>query len=94
MRKRRILLAGVLARMEDTRLSKCVMFGELIGGAGCVGARKKNDGEWRKTAEQEAEMFMAEWMAAEKLRAELRHVVVCPNVTLKASVFVLILSHS
>ena len=27
--------------MEDTRLSKCVMFGELVGGAGCVGGQKK-----------------------------------------------------
>ena len=23
--------------MEDTRLPKCVMFGEMVGGAGCVG---------------------------------------------------------
>ena len=31
--------------MEDTRLPKCVMFGEIImvGGAGCVGGQKK---EW------------------------------------------------
>ena len=32
----RILFAGFVARMEDTTLSKCVMFGELVGGAGCV----------------------------------------------------------
>ena len=25
--------------MEDTRLPKCVMFGELVGGAGCVGGQ-------------------------------------------------------
>ena len=43
--RRRILFAGFLARMEDTRLSKYVMFGELVGGAGCVGgAEKKVDG--------------------------------------------------
>ena len=36
MHKRRILFAGFVARMEDTRLSECVMFGELMGGAGCV----------------------------------------------------------
>ena len=31
------MFAGFVARMEDTRLPKCVMFGELVGGAGCVG---------------------------------------------------------
>ena len=31
--------------MEDTRLPKCVMFGELVGGGGlCGGARKRVDG--------------------------------------------------
>ena len=30
--------------MEDTRLPKCVMFEELMGGAGCVGGQGK---EWR-----------------------------------------------
>ena len=29
MRRRRILLAGFVARMENTRLPKCVMFEEL-----------------------------------------------------------------
>ena len=29
--------------MEDTRLPKCVMFGELIGSAGCAGGQEK---EW------------------------------------------------
>ena len=29
--------------MEDTSLSKCVMFGELMVGAGCVGGQEK---EW------------------------------------------------
>ena len=37
LRRRRILFAGFVACMEDTRLPKCVMFGELMGGAGCVG---------------------------------------------------------
>ena len=32
-RRRRILFARFVARMEDTRLPKCVMFGELVGGA-------------------------------------------------------------
>ena len=29
--------------MGDTRLPKCVMFGEIVGGAGCVGGHEK---EW------------------------------------------------
>ena len=41
----------------------------------------QDEGEWRKTAEQGAERFMAKWIAAEKVRAGLRHAVVCPNVT-------------
>ena len=41
LRGRRILFAGFVARMEDTRLSKCVMFGEMVGGAGCVGGQEK-----------------------------------------------------
>ena len=38
-----ILFAGFVARMEDTRLPKYVMFGELVGGAGCWGGQEK---EW------------------------------------------------
>ena len=30
--------------MDDTRLRKCVMFGELVGGAGCVRDQEK---EWK-----------------------------------------------
>ena len=37
------MFAGFMARMEDTKLPKCVMFGELVGGAGCVGGQQK---EW------------------------------------------------
>ena len=40
IRGRRILCAGFVARMEDTRLPKCVMYRELMGGVGCVGGRK------------------------------------------------------
>ena len=29
--------------MEDTKPPKCVMFGEMVGGAGCVGGQEK---EW------------------------------------------------
>ena len=38
LRRRRILFAGFVARMEDTRLAKSVIFGELVGN----GARKKS----------------------------------------------------
>ena len=34
LRRRRILFAAFVARMEDTRLPKCVVFGELVGSAG------------------------------------------------------------
>ena len=43
LRRRRILFAGFVARMEDTRLPKCVMLGESVGGVGCVGGEEK---EW------------------------------------------------
>ena len=33
---------GFVARMEDTRLPKYAMFGELVGGAAAWGARKKS----------------------------------------------------
>ena len=41
LRRRRILFAGFVARMEDTRLPKCVMFVETVGGAGCVAGLEK-----------------------------------------------------
>ena len=100
------MFAGFVARVEDTRLPKCVMFGEMVGGAGCVGGQEKEwmgcflddlrafginadqwttaaqgEGEWRRTAEQRGEHFMAKWIVAEKAKAGLRHAVVCPNVT-------------
>ena len=34
LRRRRILYAEFLTRMEDSRLPKCVMFGELVWGCG------------------------------------------------------------
>ena len=96
--------------MGDTRLPKCVMFGELVGGAGCVGGHEKewmgcflddlralgintdqwttaaqDEGKWCRTAEQGADHFMANWIAAEEARAGLRHavyyIIVYPNVT-------------
>ena len=41
----------------------------------------QDEGEWRSTAKQGAEHFMAKWIVAEKTKAGLRHAVVCPNVT-------------
>ena len=38
-------------------------------------------GEWRRAAEQGAEYFMVKCTAAAKVRAGLRHGVICPNVT-------------
>ena len=95
--------------MEDTGLPKCVLFGELVGGAGCAGGQgqegmgcfldelrafsinadqwttaAQDEGGWRRTAEQEAQHFMAKWIASEKTRAVRRHTVVCPNVTGRA----------
>ena len=43
LRRRRILFAGFMARMEDTRLPKGVIFGEMVGGACCEWGQKK---EW------------------------------------------------
>ena len=43
LRRRRILFARFVAHMEDMRLPKCVMFRELVEGAGCVGGQEK---EW------------------------------------------------
>ena len=39
--RRRILCARFAARMEVTRLPRCVMFREMVGGAGCVGDQEK-----------------------------------------------------
>ena len=44
----------------------------------------QDEREWRRTVEQEAELFMAKWIASVKARAGLRHAVLCPNVTGRA----------
>ena len=41
----------------------------------------QDEGECRKTSKQGAERCMSKWIAAAKVRAGLRHAVVCPNVT-------------
>ena len=43
MCKRRILFAGFVAHMEDKRLPKCVIFGELVGVRPPRGGQEK---EW------------------------------------------------
>ena len=44
MRRRRVLFAGFVARVEDTKLPKCVMIGEPVGARAARGARKRVDG--------------------------------------------------
>ena len=41
----------------------------------------QDEGEWRRTAEQGADHFMAKRIVVEKAKAGLRHAVACPNVT-------------
>ena len=42
LRRRRILFAGFVARMENTTLPMCVMFGEVVGARIVWEARKKS----------------------------------------------------
>ena len=41
LRRRWILFAGFVVSIENTKLPKCVLFGELMGGAGCVRGQGK-----------------------------------------------------
>ena len=41
----------------------------------------QDEGQWDRTANQGAELFMTKWIAAERARAALRHAVLSPNVT-------------
>ena len=48
-RRRRILFAAFVARMEDTSLPKCVIFVKLVEGTGCAGGvRERADGVFRQ----------------------------------------------
>ena len=72
MRRRWILFAGFIARMEDTRLTKCVMFRELVGGAGCVGGQRK---EWMGCLLDDLRAFginTDQWMTAAQDEGEWR----------------------
>ena len=70
MRRRWILFAGVVVRMEDARLPKCVVLEELVGGEGCVRGQQNvwigclldnlralsvNTDQWTTTAQDEGE---------------------------------------
>ena len=85
LRKRRILFAGFVARMEDTRLPKCVMFGEMVGGAGCMGGQEKewmgcflddlrafgiNADQWTTAAQDEGEWRRTAEQGAEHVTAK------------------------
>ena len=85
LRRWRILFAGFVARMEDTRLPKCVMFGEMVGGAGCVGGQEKkwmgcflddlrafgiNAGQWTTAAQDEGESRRTAEQGAEHFMAK------------------------
>ena len=87
LRSRRILFAGFVAGMEDTRLSKCVMFGELAGGRRlCGGPGKRADGvfperplrafginadHWTTAAQDEGKRCSAAEQGAEHFMAKL-----------------------
>ena len=84
--RRWILLAGFVARMEDTRLPKCVMFGELVGDAGCVGGGEEknwmecvlddlrafgiNADQWTTAAQDEGEYHKTTNQGAERFMAK------------------------
>ena len=84
-RSRWILFAGFVARMEDTRLPKCVMSGEMVGGAGCVGGQEKewmgcflddlrafgiNADQWMTAAQDEGEWCRTAEQGAEHFMAK------------------------
>ena len=41
LRRRRILFAGFVARMEGERLPKCMMFEEVVEGPGWMGGQER-----------------------------------------------------
>ena len=80
------MFAGFVARMEDTRLSKCVIFGKMVGDAGCGGGQKKewmecflddlrdfgiNADQWTTAAQNEGEWRRTEEQGAEHFMAKL-----------------------
>ena len=85
LRRRQILFARFVARTEDTRLPKCVMSGEMGGGAGCVEGQEKewmvcflddlrafgiNADQWTTAAQDEGEWRRAAEQGAEHFMAK------------------------
>ena len=79
------MFAGFVARIDNTRLPKCVMFGELVGGAGCVGGQEKewmgcllddlrafgiNAGQWTAAAQDEGNCRKTTEHGAERFMAK------------------------
>ena len=64
--------------MEDTRLPKQVKFGELVGGAGCVGGHEK---EWVRCFLDDLRVF---GINDDQYTTGLRHAEVYPNMTRRA----------
>ena len=61
--------------MENTRLPKCVIFGELVGGAGCVGGQGK---DWMGCFLDDLRVFginADQWTTAAKDEGEWRRMV-------------------
>ena len=61
--------------MEDTRLQKCAMFGELVEGAGCVRDQEK---EWMKCFLDDFRAFginADQWMPVVQDKGEWRRTV-------------------
>ena len=70
-----ILFAVFVVRMEDTRLPKCRMFGELLGGVGCVGDQEK---EWMGCFLDDLRVFgisADQWTTAAQDKLECRRTV-------------------
>ena len=75
MHRRRIQFAGFVARMEDTRLPKCVMCGEVVEGAGCVRGQEK---EWMGCFLDDLKAFSfnaKQWTTAAQSEGEWRKTV-------------------
>ena len=86
LRRRRTLFAVFVARMEDTTLPKWAMFGEMVGGAGCVGGQERewigcflddlrasgiNADQWTTAAQDEGEWRRAAGQGVEHFMAKL-----------------------
>ena len=64
VRKRRILFAGVVARMGEERLPQRVMFGELVEGKGYSGGQEK---DWVVHLKEDMSVFGMKFEGGERL---------------------------